>query len=644
MSRRTYALLALGLAVVLFFAFNIFTNSALRQARLDLTENSLFTLNPGTIRTIETLGEPITLTFYYSEQLATSYPQIAAHARRVRDLLDALASRSKGKIRVQIVKPDPFSPEEDRAVAAGVTAVPTSTGETIYFGLEATNLADGRETIAYLSPDRENLLEYDLVSLIDRLNRLKKPVLGLMGDLPLATGPGGPYAALQGKSKPYRIYSELEAKFQIDFIGSEPDRIPANIDVLMVVHPNRISPRALYAIDQFVLGGGHALVFIDPLSELALESAQGDPSAATASSLGPLLAAWGVAMPKDEVVGDRTLARPVIVDETTRRIANFVAWLGLTASEISREDPVTAEINQINLGTPGHLERLKDAKTTLVPLLTSSDDAMIIDAQPLQIMPDPDDLLRRFRPSGVRYTLAARVTGPAGTAFPNGPPPAAPGAEESPAESKPAPAAPLTQSKTPINVILVADTDIFDDRLWLSSQSVMGQQVSVPTASNGDFVLNAADNLSGSNALLSLRGRQVADRRFELVDTLRREAEQRYLAEEDRLNAKIAETQRNLEALQRQGTQTGGEGEKQGIVVTPAQRAEIERFRQELNQTRNALRAVQHNLRSDIDALGGWLKLINIALMPLLVAGGAVIYAVIQRRRRARKAWEAKKP
>jgi ABC-type uncharacterized transport system involved in gliding motility auxiliary subunit len=410
----------------------------------------------------------------------------------------------------------------------------------------------------------------------------------------------------------------------------------------MVVHPTKMSPRALYAIDQFVLAGGHALIFVDPLSELSLEAQQGQPDATPSSNLEPLLKAWGVTMPAREVVGDHTLAQRVMVDEATRRAVDFIPWLGLTASEISREDPVTAEINQINLATVGHLERTKDAKTTLIPLLTSSEDAMILDAQDLQSAPDPDDLLRRFRASGIRYTLAARVTGPASTAFPNGAP-AADKKDESP-EPEQTPEAPtgppLTTAKAPINVIVVADTDIFDDRLWLQSQSVMGQQVSVPTASNGDFVLNAADNLSGSNALLSLRGRQVVDRRFGHVDDLRRDAEQRYLAEQDQLNRKIAETERNLEALQSPAAKAG----KVDIAVTPAQRAEIERFRQELSQTRTALRAVQHNLRRDIDDLGGWLKLIDIALMPLLVTTAAIVFAILGRQRRARKTREAGTP
>ena len=152
----------------------------------------------------------------------------------------------------------------------------------------------------------------------------------------------------------------------------------------------------------------------------------------------------------------------------------------------------------------------------------------------------------------------------------------------------------------------------------------------MPSAGNEDFVLNALDNLSGSNALLSLRGRQIADRRFDLVDDLRRDAEARNLAEEERLNHQLAETERNLEALQHEGT-------KAGVAFLPEQqRAEIERFRQQLTQTRNKLRLVQRNLRQDIDNLGNLIKLINILIVPAIVAVIAVALALLGRRRRAR--------
>jgi ABC-type uncharacterized transport system involved in gliding motility auxiliary subunit len=456
--------------------------------------------------------------------------------------------------------------------------------------------------------------------------------VGLLGSLPLAVGQGGPMAAMQGKSEPYRIYKDIEAKYKVDFLESDLARVPADVDVVMIAQPTDLSPQALYAIDQYVLAGGHVLAFVDPLSELQLEAAQGPDAPKSASNLEPLLSAWGISMPAHEVVGDRTLARQVMIDQRTQRVISFIPWLGLSASEISRTDPVTAQINDLTLASAGHLDFVKGAGTTVTPLMNSSEDSMIIDGQTLESGPDPEGLLRNFRPSGQRYVVAARITGMAKTAYPGGPPPPAKPASDAPAKPEPAPDTQLKQAKDSINVIVVADTDIFDDRLWMQTQQVQGQDVGVPIAGNEDFVLNALDNLSGSNALLSLRGRQIADRRFDLVDDLRRQAEAHNLKEEERLNHQLAETERNLQALQHEGVEAG----KAGASFLPQQQAEIERFRQELTQTRNKLRMVQRNLRQDIDSLGDLLKVIDILVVPAIIAAIAVSFALFGRRRRAK--------
>lgn len=636
MSRRTYALIVLALATVIFFAVNILAASLFRQARLDLTQTSLHTLSKGTVELLGSIEEPITLRFFFSERAATNYFSIKNYATRVRDMLEAFAARSKGKIRLEVIKPEPFSPEEDRASAIGLTGASTNSGDTIYFGLEGTNLADGRETIPYFSEDRAAFLEYDLAVLVDRLNRLKKPVVGLLSTLPLATGPGGPMAAAQGRSQPSLIYQQIQERYDVELLGTDVDRIPETITVLLVVQPTDLKPETLYAIDQFVLRGGRLVAFIDPLSELAAEYAQGDFQAKVSSTLDPLLGSWGVSMSGAQIVADRAAAQRVAVPGPSggQRIIDYVAWLSLTKGEMNTADPVTAEIDQLNLATVGAIVPVEGRTTTVTPLVSSSKEAMFVPVDDIRFAPDPADLLRRFTPTGETYTLAARITGPVSTAFPGGPPPPTPPAEGE-AAKPPAPPLPppLAQSSGPINVILMADTDIFDDRFWVQVQEVMGQRVGVPTANNADFVLNAVDTLMGSTALIGLRGRQVAERRFDLVDGIRRNAEVRYLKEEEQLQQKLDETQRRLEAL----VQQGGEGSSASFVVTPEQRAEIQRFREEIASTRLALRGVERNLRKDIDALGLWLRVINIGLVPLLVAAAAVALFILNRRRRARR-------
>lgn len=644
MSRSLYTALALGFAVAIFFAVNILAESALRHARFDLTANKAFTLSPGTKRLLSSLDEPITLRFFYSAKTANEYLAVRSYAQRVRDLLSEYAARAAGKLVLEVIEPEPFSTDEDRAAAAGLLAVPTNTGETLYFGLEGTNMADGREVIAYFAPEREAFLEYDLTQLIDKLNRRRQPVLGLLSGIPLETGPGGIQALMAGRAEPYALYRELANKFDIRFLDSDIARVPEEVTVLMLVQPQALKPAALYAIDQFVLAGGRALVFIDPFSELA-RAAQGVSGAPSPGpdALAPLLKAWGVGLQAGKVVGDYTLAQRVLVGQgASQRIVNYIVWLGLTQDVMNKDDPVSAEIDDLALGSAGALTAIEGATTRLTPLITSTRDAMLISTDDIAFMPDPEALIRNFTPADEPFVLAARITGKARSAFPDGPPPQAEGDEaeaggdEGHADEEPKAArAPLpshrAESAGDIDVIVVADTDLFDDQFWVRKQSVMGQQVAVPIADNGAFVLNAVDNLMGSDALLGLRGRAVAERRFTLVDAIRRQAEMRYLAEEERLRARLAETERRLNALQQKG-----EGAE--VLVTAEEQREIARFRAEIAQTRLALREVQHRLRADIDRLGAWLRVINIGLIPVLVAAVALALVIVGRRRLGRAA------
>src|SRR5580693_1416157 len=151
-SRRTYTFSALALAAILFVGVNVFADTEITNARLDLTQTGQYTLSPGTRNILRNLQEPVTLKFYYSRDVGSRY-----------------ASLSHGKLILEEIDPEPFTPEEDQASGAGLTAAPTDRGDVVYFGLSGSNSIDGHQTIAFLSADRENYLEYDLTSLIYHL-------------------------------------------------------------------------------------------------------------------------------------------------------------------------------------------------------------------------------------------------------------------------------------------------------------------------------------------------------------------------------------------------------------------------------------------------------------------------------------------
>ena len=402
-----------------------------------------------------------------------------------------------------------------------------------------------------------------------------------------------------------------------------------------------------------MLRGGHALVFVDPNAESDTGPSPMLMTGASSSDLKRLFAAWGIELLPDKVAGDRELATRVQAPVGGRsQTIDYIAWLTLGEDNLDRDDVVTADLSSLLMATPGILEKKQGASITFTPLVETNADATEIAADKLRLFPDFLALLADYKPLGHPLTLAARLEGAVKTAFPDGPPAAgkeeakkggAAGTDKDPTAEEKAgagteagkPAAPppswLKESVKPINVIVVADTDMLTDRFWVRTQDFFGQQVIQPTSGNGDFVIDALDNLAGSDALIGLRGRGLSARPFDLVQRLRADADQRYLAKAQGLQDRLKEAEKKLAALQKEGEA----GSRQ--ILSAAQQQEIDKFRAETIATRKSLREVQHALRVDIERLDEVLKFVNIALVPILVGIAAIVVALVRAARRRRR-------
>jgi ABC-type uncharacterized transport system involved in gliding motility auxiliary subunit len=648
-SRRAVAVVALVCIALMLVSVNIIA-ARFFTWRLDLTGERLYTLSRGTRTTLAKIDEPVTLRFYFSNRLADEVPSYGVYAQRVRELLDQYVAAAHGKIRLEVYNPLPFSDAEDRAVAFGLQGVPLDAqDEQVYFGLAATNSTDDQQVIAFFQPERERFLEYDLTKLVHTLAFPKKTVVGLISALPLE---GDVMAMMRGRpAEPMAVMEQLQQLDTVKPLGTDIDAIPPDVDVLMLVHPQKLSEKTLYAIDQFVLKGGRALVFVDPYSELQAShpSQLHPPGAPSASNLERLFKAWGFEVPADTVAGDRRDAQRVGVPGSRggTRSLDYVAWLNLKAANLNREDMITADLSHINMASSGIIEPLPGAKTKIEPLITTSPDSEKIPAEKLSGLPDVAGLLAEFKSDNQRYILAAHVTGPADSAFPDGPPkpPEAAKSEAKEGEAKPPPEAAATpptpaaeslkQSAQPIDIVVVADTDLLDDKFWLQKQEFFGQRLLVPTANNGDFVANAIEVLAGGDDLVGLRSRGTSARPFEVVENIQSEAQARYSAEEHSLQAKLKETQEKLASL------TGKDQANAPTTLSPEQVKAVEEFRAEMLQTRGQLRNVQAALRSDIGRLKAGLEFADIALIPIVVAVAAIVLGVLRLRRRHRRTTEA---
>jgi len=607
------AVLALALT---FIGLTILFNYSLAGWQLDLTQNRLYTISPGTDRILKSIKEPINLYFFYSAGAAESLPQIQPYGQRVHDFLEELAQRSDGMIRLHVIDPKPFSVEEDRAAELGVTGTAIDeAGSKFYFGLAGTNSTNGQQAIPFFDPDKQRFLEYDVAKLIYQLAHPTKPVVAWLSTLPMTGG----YDPQTGQmSRPWLVYQQAEQLFDLQPLQPTATSIAPNVRVLVLVDPKNLSPATQFAIDQYALRGGHILAFVDPDAEA--DQSAGNPmqsmGADRASHMGKLLSAWGVDFNPNEVVADRGHALTVAMREGEPPVVHL-GILGLGKSSLSQSDVITAGLSNVNVETAGYLTPIKGAAVKFEPLIRSSTDSEPLPAQRFAMLLNPATLLDGFKPTGQRYTIGARVTGMVKTAFPEGPPKGV---------TLPAGERDLKASIKPLNLVIFADTDLLSDYLWVHEEELFGQPIAQAWASNGDLVLNALDNLTGSSDLISVRGRAGFTRPFLRVEALQRQADARFHVQEQQLQQQLQQTEQQLTLLQSK------RNDKSALILTPAQEQEIEHFEAAKLEIRKRLRAVQAGLVSNIDRLGTELKVINIIVMPALFALLALLIAALRRR------------
>ncbi|MCB1613003.1 MAG: GldG family protein, partial [Xanthomonadales bacterium] len=443
-TKRASGGLVLLLLALLFIGATVISNLVLRGARLDLTANSEYTLSDGSKEILGKIDEPINLYFYFSDEASRDLAPIRTYAQRVRELLEEMASRTGGKIKLSVIDPQPFSEEEDEAAAAGLQSVPVgSTGAKLFFGLAGTNSLNGKAVIPFFQPDKEVFLEYDIAKLIQNLLQPDKPVIGLLSSLPIG---GGFDQTTQKMSDPWAVMQQLSELFEVRPLGLDPKTIDPAVKLLMVVHPKALSDDTLYAIDQFLLGGGRLLLFVDPNANADTSGNDpNNPSAAMfadkSSNLQKLLSHWGVDYKADEVVMDRALGLQVQVSQTEPPVMHPLI-LGLRAAQMNDQDLVSAKLDLINIDTAGHFKLKEGATATLEPLLQSSSEAGTISTERIRYLPDPRELLKDFTPSGENYIIAARLSGKFTSAFPD-------------RASQPGH---IAEAAEPVQAILIADT------------------------------------------------------------------------------------------------------------------------------------------------------------------------------------------
>lgn len=621
---------------VLMFFIILVSSKFLTGARLDLSENGLYSLSEGTERILKTIEQPVTLTLFFSDKATSQLPALRTYAQRVEELIEEYVNLSGGKLVFEKVDPEPFSEAEDEAALAGLQGVPVGArGDVVYFGLRIKNESGAEEVIPFMQPDREAFLEYELTKLISSLAKTALPKVGVYSGIDIQGG----FDYMTRQSKPaWTILDYIQQGFQIEWIDDNATEIN-DIDVLLLIAPQNISEQLKFAIDQFVIGGGRTIVFLDPYIETM--AAQGGIPSVQRSDLADLLPNWGIKLREDMFVTDFANSMVVGVGQS-RNPVRHIGLLSLNPQDVVNDDTqdiVVYGLESMNWSSAGILDRVEGSDVEFAPLVLTSDQAQPREAALLTQLADPQTLMNDFAPTGERYILATKVTGNAKTAFPDGisyteevqeateTTDSDSKADDSDVEVKTAEVSltPKNLETDSLRLLVVSDSDVLSDRLWVQVQSFFGQQIVSPWADNGSFLVNAIENFSGHPDLIEIRSQGRFNRPFEKVEALRLDAEARFLEQQKRLEEELDATESKLVELEKL------RGDSDGSMFSDEQAAELEKFQAEKLKIRKQLRDVQHQLDQDIEALGTQLKLINIFLVPLLIFLWVLIAAMRKR-------------
>ena len=634
MSRRLSTFVTMGLLAVLFFATVLLNHRLFHAVKMDFTDARIYSLSEGSKRILSDIIEPIHIDFYFSEKASEAFPELRQYASRVKRLLREYEQASNGKLVIQWVNPEPFSVNEDNAVAAGLNGVAfTSDTDLIYFGLTARNALDERRVIPFFDQQKERFLEYDISKMLFQLNQQKKIRVGLFSSVNISGGHSRETGEFEA---PWHIYSQLETLYELVVLSGEEARIPDNLDVLVLVHPQSISASLRYAIEQFSLSGKGVIAFVDPHFEsdaLAIL----EQGSVNRSNMDLLLAGWGVEADLSNVVLDPINGLEV---NTFNGPFQHVGLIGLGRDGIEQSDIASAYLELINGGSFGHLSVNSAHQINMQPLLVSSSLSSLAPSADYALLHEPKEIEALMAQHQSSYVLAARFTGKItatvdkssrlSSASQNAPS----GIQSELTEAQAAffeqeNGASIHRQKGLLNLVVVADVDMLADPFWAETSQLYDETVVSAFADNPDFLTNLIEHLGGSAALIEMRSRGTHSRPFTKVEALQLAAEKQFREQESALEQQLREVENALLAIENQPFESGV------LMLTQQQEKNLLTYQEKRQSLRQALREVRHQLNNDIESLGMRVKIINIVVAPALLI--LLLAALVRMNRVTRK-------
>ena len=586
---KNYFLISVISTVILFLSFNYIVQKINFNLGIDFTSNKTFTLSEGTKRVINEIDEPIKINFVYSRNLSKNIPIIQNYANQVQGLLNRYSDLASGKIELSFIEPEPYSDDEDYVNRYGIQGFPIDQeGSKIYFGMIASNTTDDIELISFFDPSKAATLEKQLTDIVYKLNRSKKPMIGFLSWVDTAP-PMMPNNQLgQGE---YTILEELSYFYDFEFLDTDVESFQ-NIDLLFVYHPSDITDKTEYAIEQFILKGGKTVIFVDPFFE---KNDHSNKTSDLVNILKTLNINYNSNIILDGAQATSLQTQQNISDNTSLQTILKLNWPEVRGQFINQSEEIGNGLSLIRLVSAGGLAPLnEDSQISYIPLISSSEVTMDL---PMREVHDPIKLINNFKPTGTTYDFGVKLSGKTSSSFNN---------FEFIKDDH------IDKSVEDINVVLFSDADFIRNAFWARIQKFLDTNVIEATSDNGTLVTNVLDSMTGYDEFIDLRNKEAPFRPFVVVQKLQAEAEQKYLGQEQQLQAQLDETLIKIQNL------SGGR-DAESVNLTDKQLMELADFQLEVEKKRQQLREVRRNLSKNIDRLANQINILNTFLIPLLL-------------------------
>ncbi|MCU0914943.1 MAG: Gldg family protein [Planctomycetes bacterium] len=659
MSRTIRAILGTILILIIVFSAISISQNLGRRLKVDVTEQRIYTLSDGTKAILGKLNQPIKARLYYAATAAMKAPDQIRYFNNyyefVKALLQEYVAVSKGMVQLEVIDPRPFSPEEEQALRAGLERFPISQEESFFFGLVMQTQFGVEKVVRFFSPDRHNFVEYDISYLIDTAITKEKKKLGIMSSLPVMGADTSDYMArmmqMQGQQPDPAwgiVDLQLKPKYEVKTVATDVNDIN-DVDILLVVHPKNLPEKTQFALDQYILKGGRAIICVDPHCWMdrpqrnpMMQMTQQDQS----SSLDRLLKTWGLEMPQNTFAGDRSLAIEAPISRN-QRAEKVIGFLGLTPECVNKDSVVTTNLNQVRMLFAGVLNEVETAvkkpadanqpaepkqadaapQLTRTPLVmtTGRGNAWKVGSAFELMYPDPARMMSSFVDGSKPVNMAYLVTGRFPSSFPEGieveTAAVDPNAKDPTDPNKPLMVKKritgLTEAKEDGAVVVFSDVDFISDQLAYAS-SFFGRMV---VGDNSALLLNAIEDLAGSGDLISIRSRGNFKRPFVVVDEIEQQAEKETADEIALINAQIEGFNQELQTLVASANKEQDKQEVLGDTIVKKKR-EVEL---KIHAAQQQLRQIKAKQRAKTDELGRTLELVNMAAVPGVIMLVAVV-------------------